>query len=154
MLKANINYFKLVLTFDSELVIDTSDTKILEEFWEEYKPRHSSYDRDTDSLLDSPTSLKYKPVMSTPVPAKGHRRNRSASDGMVLLPPGHHLSAYHPAWSLPRLLEMFGPLIFPIHRAALLRKRILITAHAPVEETCNFGAYPTSSILLPYANDP
>lgn len=71
--------------------------------------------------------------------SKGHGRNRSASDGTALLPPGHNLSPHHPAWSLPHLLEAFGPLIFPIHRAALLRKRILITAHAPVEETCNFG---------------
>jgi hypothetical protein len=56
-----------------------------------------------------------------------------------LLPPGQTLSPHHPAWSLPHLLEAFGPLIFPIHRAALLRKRILITAHAPVQEPCNFG---------------
>ena len=58
-----------------------------------------------------------------------------------MLPPEHNLSLHHPAWSLPHLLEAFGPLIFPIHRACLLRKRILITAHAPVEETCNFGGW-------------
>jgi len=70
-----------------------------------------------------------------------HGRNRSASDGTALLPPGHNLSAYHPAWSLPAMLDAFGPLIFPIQRAALLRKRILITTHAPVEEACNFGGH-------------
>lgn len=37
------------------------------------------------------------------------------------------------------MLDKFGPLIFPIHRAALLRKRILISCHAPVHETCDFG---------------
>jgi len=93
----------------------------------------------TDSLLDSPSSIKFKPIRTTPGKPKGHGRNRSASDGTVLLPAGHTLSAHHPAWSLPHLLEIFGPLIFPIHRAALLRKRILITAHAPVQETCDFG---------------
>ncbi len=69
-----------------------------------------------------------------------HTRNRSASDGTaLLLPPGHRLSPHHPAWSLTSLLETFGPLIFPIYRAALLRKRILISTHAPVREVNNFG---------------
>lgn len=112
---------------------------MLEEFWEEHKAQSAAPIKDTDSIPDSPSSIKFKPVRMTPGKPKGHGRNRSASDGTALLPPGHNLSAYHPAWSLPRLLETFGPLIFPIHRAALLRKRILITAHAPVEETCNFG---------------
>lgn len=126
----------------SELIVDTSDTKILEDFWEEHKSRDLSNDKETDSLLDSPSSLRNKPVRGAPGQPKGHGRNRSASDGTTLLPAGQTLSSYHPAWSLPRLLETFGPLIFPIYRAALLRKRILITAHAPVEETCNFGKYP------------
>jgi hypothetical protein len=125
---------------DSELIVDTSDTKILEEFWEEHKSEDLN-GKETDSLLDTPTSMKFQATRSIPAKPKGHGRNRSASDGNALLPPGHNLSAYHPAWSLPRLLETFGPLIFPIHRAALLRKRILITSHTPVEETCNFGSY-------------
>ncbi|KAG0646798.1 AVL9-related family protein 2, partial [Hyphodiscus hymeniophilus] len=122
----------------SKLIVDPSDTKILEEFWEEHKPRGNSNDKETDSLLDSPSTPKFQPISVTSAQPKGHGRNRSVSDGTTLLPPGQNLSAYHPAWSLPRLLETFGPLMFPIHRAALLRKRILITAHAPVEETCNF----------------
>ena len=130
-----------MLTLGSELIVDTSDTKILEDFWEEHKSQDSFNDREPDSLLESPTSLRYQPIRNNPTKPKGHGRNRSASDGTALLPPGQNLSTYHPAWSLPRLLEIFGPLIFPIHRAALLRKRILITAHAPVEETCNFGTY-------------
>lgn len=69
----------------------------------------------------------------------GHTRNRSASDGNSLAPAEHKLSPYHPAWSLTRLLDKFGPLIFPIQRAALLRQRILISCHAPVHEICDFG---------------
>ena len=95
--------------------------------------------QDTDSLVDSPSSLKFKSTHASPGKSKGHSRLRSASDGAALLAEGQTLSTYHPAWSLPNLLEIFGPLIFPIHRAALLRKRILITAHAPVAEICNFG---------------
>lgn len=76
---------------------------------------------------------------SEPFGRKGHARNRSASDGTSVVPAGHRLSPYHPAWSLTSLLDKFGPLIFPIHRAALLRKRILISCHAPVHEICDFG---------------
>ncbi|CZR66154.1 uncharacterized protein PAC_16055 [Phialocephala subalpina] len=122
----------------SELIIDTSKTKVLEEYWEEHKAQGPAPVADTDSLLDSPSSIRFKPILTTPSKPRGHNRNRSASDGTALLPPGHTLSTYHPARSLLRLLEVFGPLIFPIHRAALLRKRILITAHAPVQDICNF----------------
>jgi hypothetical protein len=86
--------------------------------------------------MGSPT-VSFQSVLPTPV--KGHSRKRSASDGTALIPPGHRLSPFHPAWSLTKLLDTFGPLIFPIQRAALLRKRILISTHAPVHEICNFG---------------
>jgi hypothetical protein len=130
---------KEILIQFRELVVDTSKTQVLEDFWEAHKPRSSSSPFQESSLLDSPSSLKFEPIRPVSGKSKSHIRNRSASDGAALIPPGHTLSAYHPAWSLPRLLDAFGPLIFPIHRAALLRKRILITCNAPVEETCNFG---------------
>ncbi|EKD20531.1 DUF2347 superfamily protein [Drepanopeziza brunnea f. sp. 'multigermtubi' MB_m1] len=122
----------------SELIVDTTQTKVLEKYWEEHKAQGPSPPAMTESPLDTPLSLKLEPVRNNTVKPNGHGRNRSASDGAALLPPGHSLSAHHPAWSLPRLLEAFGPLIFPLHRAALLRKRILITAQAPVQETCDF----------------
>ncbi|PBP22762.1 DUF2347 superfamily protein [Diplocarpon rosae] len=121
----------------SELIVDTTQTKVLEEYWEEHRARGPSTP-ETNSLLNSPSSLKFEPVRTNPGKRQGHARNRSASDGTALLPPGYLLSTYHPAWSLPRLLKAFGPLIFPLYRAALLRKRILITTHAPVQETCDF----------------
>lgn len=122
----------------SDLILDVAKTQCLEEFWEQHKAQASTPDPESDSLPTSPTSVMYQPLRTAPL-KPGHGRNRSASDGTALLPPENNLSAYHPAWSLPILLETFGPLIFPIHRAALLRKRILIVAHAPVEQTCNFG---------------
>ena len=71
----------------------------------------------------------------------GHplRRNRVISSASAMPPPGLSLSAYHPALSLPDFLDTFGPLIFPMYKAALLRKRILLAGQAPVELTCNFG---------------
>lgn len=123
--------------FSRRLAEDKKDVAVLEQYWEKNKGKEdpAQETRGSDTPLSSP-SVSFQ---SLPRPQKGHTRNRSASDGTVLLPPGHRLSPYHPAWSLTNLLDTFGPLIFPIHRAALLRKRILISCSAPVHEVCNFG---------------
>jgi len=124
----------------SELVADRSQTHMLEEYWQQHGIRDPSVPQPLqETALDSP-ALSFKGVR--PGLGKGHARNRSASDGNALIQPGNRLSPYHPAWSLTSLLHTFGPLIFPIHRAALLRKRILISTHAPVHEACNFGTFP------------
>jgi hypothetical protein len=39
-------------------------------------------------------------------------------------------------------MDSFGPLIFPLYRAALLRKRILFMGEAPVHGACNYGTLP------------
>ena len=121
-----------------ELAVDRKQTTILEEYWERSRARDgvSQPATNKDSPLTSPV-VSFN--LSRTTLKKGHARNRSASDAAALIPPGHRLSPFHPAWSLTNLLDTFGPLIFPIHRAALLRKRILISTHAPVHETCNFG---------------
>lgn len=121
----------------AKLAADRTQTHLLEEYWEMTRAHETSVPQP---LKDTPLA---SPVFSLTAnragPGKGHTRNRSASDGAALMPPGHRLSPFHPAWSLTSLLDTFGPLIFPIHRAALLRKRILISCHAPVHEVCNFG---------------
>ncbi|KAK3944296.1 LCHN protein [Diplogelasinospora grovesii] len=119
----------------SKLAADRKQTQLLEKYWEENGARESSAPQplQKETPLSSP-ALSFKPSSR----AKGHSRNRSASDGAALIAPGHRLSPFHPAWSLTSLLDTFGPLIFPIHRAALLRKRILISTHAPVHQVCNF----------------
>ncbi|KAH8902548.1 hypothetical protein BR93DRAFT_887146 [Coniochaeta sp. PMI_546] len=118
----------------TQLSADRKHTDILEKYWKEHGARDTTTPQPLrESPLTSPIANS-KPSR----PGEGHTRNRSASDGTALIPPGHRLSPYHPAWSLTKLLETFGPLIFPIHRAALLRKRILISTHAPVHEVCNF----------------
>ena len=66
-------------------------------------------------------------------------RKRAVTSASALAPPGQSLDPYHPALSLPSFLDAFGPLIFPVYKAALLRKRILLVGQAPVEQTCNFG---------------
>ena len=49
------------------------------------------------------------------------------------------LSDDHPAMSMPEFLDTFGPLAFPVYRAALLRKRVLLVGSAPIQRSCNYG---------------
>lgn len=123
----------------AKLAVHRKETKSLEEYWEENKGN-----ADTERQPSSGTPMESPAITFSelPVPeqaSKGHVRNRSGSDGGMLAPAEHKLSPHHPAWSLTRLLDILGPLIFPIHRAALLRQRILISCHAPVHEICDFG---------------
>lgn len=70
--------------------------------------------------------------------AHAHKK-RAASDAALLGNVTHSLSNDHPAMSMVKHLDTFGPLLFPLYRAALLRKRILILTHPPVKEACNLG---------------
>ncbi|KAL7626596.1 hypothetical protein AAE478_003368 [Parahypoxylon ruwenzoriense] len=123
-------------TMASTLAANSKDTAVLEQYWQKNQFREEAVEEEPTApseSVESPIHLR------TPSKAsRGHVRSRSASDGTAFLPPGHRLSPYHPARSLTNLLDTFGPLIFPIQRAALLRKRILISCHAPVQEACNF----------------
>ncbi|KFY37550.1 hypothetical protein V495_07109 [Pseudogymnoascus sp. VKM F-4514 (FW-929)] len=121
-----------------KLAVETPDLTLLEEYWDSHKLQDGNGSAQFDSTLDSPSSLVFKPTPSRLMQHEGHTRTRSASDGAALIPPGQSLSLYHPAWSLTTLLDTFGPLIFPIYRSALLRKRILVSCHAPVQQTCDF----------------
>nr|POF23927.1 ribosome maturation protein sdo1 [Quercus suber] len=51
------------------------------------------------------------------------------------IPPS--LTAHHPARGMLQLIDTFGPLLFPLHRAALLRKRILLLGSPPVRVSCD-----------------
>ncbi|KAL2170175.1 hypothetical protein VTG60DRAFT_5127 [Thermothelomyces hinnuleus] len=120
----------------AKLAADREQTQLLEEYWSR---NAASETTALQPLKDIPLESPLLGIKTArPCLGKGHARNRSASDGTALIPPGHGLSPFHPAWSLTSLLDTFGPLVFPIHRAALLRKRILISCHAPVHEVCNF----------------
>ncbi|KXJ94752.1 hypothetical protein Micbo1qcDRAFT_232174 [Microdochium bolleyi] len=124
----------------SALSTNVKDTAALQQYWDKNQARddkpQEGNKKSTREVLDSP-SISFQAPANKPT-SRGHTRKRSASDGGGMLTSGHKLSPYHPAWSLTKLLDTFGPLIFPIQRAALLRKRILISCHAPVQESCNF----------------
>ena len=71
--------------------------------------------------------------------ASGYKRKRSPSCASGSLSQHTTIATEHPALSLPDLLSTFGPLLFPLHRAALLRKRILLLGSTPVQPACNYG---------------
>ncbi|KAI5851193.1 hypothetical protein DFP73DRAFT_471708 [Morchella snyderi] len=48
------------------------------------------------------------------------------------------LEPFHPARSLRAFIGLLGPLVWPVWRAALEGKRILVVTGAPVEKACNF----------------
>ena len=136
------------LSFSRKLAIAPQETKVLEAYWESHKGDNDPKSKKYDISVESPSSTRFQPIRQQPGWVKGHGRNRSASDGTVLLQPGHSLATHHPAWNLSALLDLFGPLIFPVHRAALLRRRILISGHAPVHQTCDFGNLTSHKALI------
>lgn len=113
-----------------------ANTDPLSEYWEKHQIREPDTSARPDSPLDSPLSLRFKPNGERP---DDLRRSRVFSDAMVLEPSRPALTPFHPASSLPDFIDTFGPLVFPLYRAALLRKRVLLLAEAPVHAPCNYG---------------
>lgn len=120
------------------LVQDPAKTQPLEDFWLTHKIRTEEDLQDEAAESPSDGQAKRKQSQAS-TNGKTRTRNRAISTASALAPPGQSLSPHHPALSLPVLLDTFGPLIFPLYKAALLRKRILLVGQAPIELACNFG---------------
>ncbi|KAI9877014.1 MAG: hypothetical protein M1830_005034 [Pleopsidium flavum] len=118
------------------LAEDTARTQPLEDFWEAHRISDNDASIRPESPVGSPSSLQLRPIRKQLT--NGNVRNRNISDATALESPSPTLSPFHPALSLPNFLETFGPLVFPLYKAALLRKRILLIGQAPVELTCNY----------------
>ncbi|KAL4787514.1 hypothetical protein BJX76DRAFT_318780 [Aspergillus varians] len=115
---------------------NVSDTDRLLEYWETYELSTNDISAvPPDSPLESPLSFRLRAHGDRPDPLQ---RNRAISDAMVLETPRPALTPFHPASSLPGFLDSFGPLLFPLYRAALLRRRVLFIAEAPVQTPCNY----------------
>lgn len=126
-----------------------SETQPLSDYWGTYEIRESdSSGLPPDSPVESPLSLRLRAHGERP---DNQRRSRAFSDAIVLETPRPALTPFHPASSLPDFLDCFGPLLFPLYRAALLRKRVLFMAEVPVHAPCNYGMIlldiPTASVL-------
>ncbi|KAJ5826643.1 hypothetical protein N7447_003406 [Penicillium robsamsonii] len=117
---------------DRKYAEDMSDMQHLCDYWDTYRIGGDDSSAP-ESPLDSPLSLRFRPSERP-----DQSRNRAFSDALVLETFRPALTPFHPASSLPDFTECFGPLIFPLYRAALLRKRILFMGEAPVHTSCNY----------------
>ncbi|EME85700.1 uncharacterized protein MYCFIDRAFT_213962, partial [Pseudocercospora fijiensis CIRAD86] len=117
-------------SLSKHLVHNSTDTRPLELFWTKYRS-------DAD-----PRRKSAGPASSSP--GGGKKRKRSGSDATLA---GFNADGAwpldHPALSVPNILETFGPLLFPIHRAALSRRRILFLGSPSVQRNVN-AVYITS----------
>ena len=122
------------------MVSDPKNFQPLEDFWLEHELQAEQQPSTHGSQASSPSTGRERRRSDQFSPSQQNRtRARAISTASALAPPGRGISSHHPALSLVTLLDSFGPLVFPLYRAALLRKRILLVGHAPVELSCNFG---------------
>jgi len=110
------------------MVENTATTEPLEKFWESHKLSEEGQVDGTDSPVLSPTTAR-----------SGTRRKRGLSEVSRYGDFGHDLPQSHPARSMTKYLDTFGPLAFPLYKAALTRKRILFITPAPVRLCCEYG---------------
>ena len=119
---------------------DPEKTQPLEDFWQQHQINDDNTDSQKSPELSSPSADRNKRRQGQPSPNGQMRtRRRAISTASALAPSGQGVSSHHPALSLPSFIDTFGPLIFPLYRAAMLRKRILLLGQAPVELACNYG---------------
>ena len=111
---------------------DPKSTTALEEYWEKHRlnPDESPPQTPQDSA-----------EVGSPQRMNGYSKTRAMSTGTNFISSHHSLTPHHPALVLVDSIKLFGPLVFPLYRAALLRKRILIVTDTPVEFACNFGRF-------------
>lgn len=117
---------------DRKYAADMSDEKPMCDYWDAYQIGGAD---TTDSPVESPLSVRFPPG------ERPDNRNRAFSDAMLLGTFRPALTPFHPASSLPDFIDCCGPLIFPLYRAALLRKRILFITETPVHTSCNYGMF-------------
>ncbi|RPA72573.1 hypothetical protein BJ508DRAFT_186507, partial [Ascobolus immersus RN42] len=123
-----------------------SGIEAVKAYWEEHRVSESETSSEAEILESpsTPSSLRYRRAGKQPPST----RQRSISDMTFPATPTtpmnvEPISPDHPILSLPGYLETFGPLVFPLYRAALLRKRILFIVEPPVERACEW-VYDTS----------
>lgn len=115
------------------------DRASLEKIYDMYKVRPERKVKPSVSKTQSPPS---SPVLSRHSSFKNYKsfreeRGTGRANETALLPT-NVLSELHPVLSLHDCISLFGPLIFPVYRSALARKRIMVLTDAPVQRACHF----------------
>ncbi|WPH03504.1 Hypothetical protein R9X50_00638400 [Acrodontium crateriforme] len=117
-----------------QVVTNFSDTAELEKFWEKHG-------------LDKLETGRRESIQN------GSKRKRAYSDATLAVRAGSTISHDHPALAMSKLLDLFGPLMFPLYRAALLRRRILLLGSIPVQNNCDFVYILSVLSSIPHALD-
>ncbi|KAF2148384.1 hypothetical protein K461DRAFT_288576 [Myriangium duriaei CBS 260.36] len=107
------------------------DRDALEKYWDTHRLATKTDEIRTAALEEPSSPIAVKPPVNK-------RASRALSEAAGFSVREHVLSPDHPALSMPGFLDAFGPLVFPLYRAALLKKRILFLGSAPIQRTCNF----------------
>lgn len=123
--------------FAEHFDLDSTEHKDLKDFYETHK---NTLKRPANApRAHSPPA---SPVLSKHSSFKNYQSFRSERQTTqaktTSLLPAQELSNLHPVLSLHDCISLFGPLIFPVFRAALARKRILVVTEAPVQRACHF----------------
>ena len=143
-----------------QLIKRPDDFEQMERYWNEQKAsdeRADGEDAQTDASMVIVDDGKDDGAV-----ANGNKSSRRLSTASVAYAQTQALSSHHPALSLAGMLQLFGPLLFPLYRAALLRKRVLFLTEVPVESACDYvydlsvlSSLPTSLLhLLPVDGTP
>lgn len=127
------------MTVFSQLVRDIGDTKDVEQFWLEHRLESSDSDGKALPAIASPMLIRSNSFEFNPMESG---KKRAASNSGRAMAEKLSLPQTHPIRSLLDYLKVLGPLMFPLHRAALLRKRILFVGTPPLRRLCDFGAFP------------
>lgn len=118
------------------LVRDTTKTEPLEQYWTAHSAERNDATPEAESSEASPTVAR--PPPSVVRKNKTYARSRGLSNVTAFHPAHETLDVAHPALSIIKYIDTFGPLVFPLLRLALLRKRILFVTPPPVRLACEF----------------
>lgn len=116
-------------TLARDVVRDTSDIRALELFWKQHR---------TDQASRRSSAFPAATRDASSAGLESRKRKRALSDATLA---GFNAEGIwptdHPALHVPAVLDMFGPLLFPLHRAALSRRRVLMLGSPSVQDNAN-----------------
>lgn len=112
---------------------------MLASYWEDFQLR-SAQDGEDQDLAALGESARHVKTEADEATRDTHDRHPNMSESTMLEPSGRGLlTPLHPARSTTDLLDTFGPLVFPLYRALLMRKRVLLICRPPLRQSCHFG---------------
>ena len=114
------------------------DLEALENYWQTHRLGSKTDELRAEALEEPSSPVAVKPPTTNNT---NKRVSRALSDAAGFSVREHVLSPDHPALSMPGFLDAFGPLVFPLYRSALLKKRVLFLGSPPIQRACNFGKY-------------